>query len=99
MPGDVVNLSQHRAAREAAQEAAERNTVLLATDSAHEAATELVRHLAALSLAGRTHDALIGIDALQGVLAALRANIMAGDKDMLRDIMRNLQAEVTRAER
>lgn len=94
MPGDVIDLSQHRAARAAAQEAAERDATLLGTDSVQGAATDLVRHLAALALDGRCHDALIGIDALQSVLAGVRANIMASDKNMLRDIMRNLHAEV-----
>lgn len=97
MPAEnLVNLSQHRAARAAAQETAERNSVLLGQEAVQASATDLVRHLAALALEGRCHDALIGIDALWSVLAGMRANIMAGDKETLRDIMRNLPAEVAR---
>ncbi|GAB2206038.1 hypothetical protein ROS1_28540 [Roseibium sp. ROS1] len=96
MPGEIISLSKHRAAREAAQEAADRDATLLGQEAVQGAATDLVRHLAALALEGRCHDALIGIDALQGVLAGMRANIMAGDKETLRDIMRNLPVELAR---
>lgn len=97
MPANVVSLQAHKAQKQAAiaqKAVADVSGCLLGREAVHGAAADLACHFAALALDGRSHDALLGIEAMQRLLTQVKGNVERGQDSCLLHIVQHLHGTI-----